>query len=88
MSLTPEIQWERVLNYGRVAHVINGEKTVCGRDISYQRTRVVNNPVKKCKRCLEIKTQIRTQRGYSDDPITQEEYFPNLAKLQPKLLTA
>ncbi len=56
---TTEIQnvkWERVLNMGRHSHVIQDEKTLCGRDIRLSKTILRKYPSHKCMRCLTIVT--------------------------------
>jgi len=54
MSENPDLQWKRVHNFGRHAHVIKNGKTFCGRDVSNYNKEVQHHPTKKCKRCAEF----------------------------------
>ncbi len=46
--------WVRVLNFGREAHLVSDDKTMCGRNITNFATIVQNHPPKRCKQCLRL----------------------------------
>jgi E3 ubiquitin-protein ligase DOA10 len=49
-----KLEWERVWNFGRHAHIIKDGKTFCGRNVSMYIKEVQQHPPKKCKRCNEL----------------------------------
>jgi len=55
-TLTKPI-WEKIYGFGRHSHIIDpNRKTLCGRDISMQKTTIQNNPPRKCIKCENIST--------------------------------
>lgn len=74
MSQTSEIKWERVLNFGKVSHILKDGKTLCGRDVSQSRTICYENPAKKCQRCgdmevlLRINPMLKEREPFSTSP--------------------
>jgi len=46
--------WVRVVNFGRHAHLVSDNKTLCGRNITNFETIVQKHPPKRCKQCLRI----------------------------------
>jgi len=50
--------WVRVCNFGRKAHVVRSNSTLCGRDVALFNTIVQKHPPKKCQRCLEISLMV------------------------------
>ena len=61
MSENPDLQWERVHNFGRVAHIVKDGTTFCGRDVSLNNKEIQKHPTKKCKRCAEFLRLIKIE---------------------------
>jgi len=58
-TIIENVKWERIVNMGRHSHVIDDEKTLCGRDIRLSKTMLRKYPSHKCMRCLTIVTMYK-----------------------------